>query len=46
MHINSMENKPDAKHKTIKNERSQNDEFILNLVDVNASFDLKDSGDK
>ena len=43
-----MENKPDEKSKENKsyNAKSQNDEFILNLVDLNAGMDLKKSDDR
>jgi hypothetical protein len=44
MRPDSMENKSDAKSKAEKN-HSSSDDFILNLIDVNAGFDLKSSSE-
>ncbi|MDD5699910.1 MAG: hypothetical protein PHH00_01810 [Candidatus Nanoarchaeia archaeon] len=41
-----MENKAHAKSKSRDYDESQNDEFILNLVDLNATLDLKKSDDR
>lgn len=40
-----MENKPKMKKKSTYDE-SQNDKFILELVDLNASFDVKKQDDR
>lgn len=42
MCVISMENKPVTKQKTEKDHQYQEDEFILNLIDLNAGFDLKE----
>jgi hypothetical protein len=41
-----MENKPDTKPKATYNSKTQNDEFILELIDLNDGLDLKKSGDR
>lgn len=46
MCLYSMENKSEIKPKTEKPNQYSHDDFVLNLIDVNDSFDLKDSGDK
>ncbi len=46
MPMNPMENKTVVKPKADKNALSQNDEFILNLVDLNAGMDLKKPNDR
>lgn len=40
-----MENKASPKSKSKNYDESRNDEFILNLIDLNDSFDLKDSNE-
>jgi len=41
-----MENKTSSKDKSRNYDESKNDEFILNLVDLNDSLDLRKSNDR
>jgi hypothetical protein len=45
IHVYSMEN-PKIINKTDKNDKPQEDQFILDLVDLNDTLDLRKSNDR